>query len=390
MQSPERAQNNDNDDVVSILDGIMPNIGTILMDTDRILTAATNMSTNMIAPAMHSRQFPHNIRKATLDLLYQISKASNTSKAWKKDVTDAFNNPKFFSTPLDLASSAWLDLLRQWSLTDKERLPELLSRLSSPASAGIMFGVGASAARLEADRKTQLNLRRIATLVMSGPEDSFVSDLPSIQEKVEDLISATNISSPSSMTRADVFLLLRVLVLKTSPYHLAPLWPTVNSELQTVLTSFLPNERSDKYNPYSLLQACKLLDILLLLAPDEFQLQEWLFITDTIDAVYRPTNWRPVALADEISELIGSKGDPPSQHLLAREEIPRGQKRALLATDGTRSVDKDEIVERILRPFFAQLSIFAFESTYSMGRVDVDACKEDLLADLFCPGTIVG
>jgi hypothetical protein len=42
----------------------------------------------------------------------------------------------------------------------------------------------------------------------------------------------------------------------------------------------------------------------------------------------------------------------------------------------------------LLRPFFGQLSILAFESTYSLGVVDREACVDDLIADLFNDETI--
>lgn len=50
---------------------------------------------------------------------------------------------------------------------------------------------------------------------------------------------------------------------------------------------------------------------------------------------------------------------------------------------------KDELVGKVLRPFFGQLSIFAFESTYSMGAPDWEACRKGLLADLFDERSIV-
>ncbi len=50
---------------------------------------------------------------------------------------------------------------------------------------------------------------------------------------------------------------------------------------------------------------------------------------------------------------------------------------------------KDELVAKVLRPFFGQLSIFAFESTYAMGRLDWDVCIQGLLKDLFDERSIV-
>jgi hypothetical protein len=374
------------DDILSILSVSLPAFITTLGESDRITTAVSNISTNVIAPMFRSRLFPNNVNKNVLGLLQQISKISASSKVWKKDINDAFNDVRFFGFQVDLVKTSWMSLLRQWVLVDKERFPELLSRLTPPTSAGIMFGVGASAARLEADRKTQLNLRRIALLILSNGDDHFVTELPVLLQRLEDLLQATNISSPSSITRSEIYMVLRSLVLKTSTTHLAPFWPLINAELQEALSSVPQHQNSDLYGPYPLLQACKLLDTLLLLAPDDFQLQEWLFVTDTIDAIYPPGRWEPVALADEVSQSLGPRdavspvpGDTGDNH---------GMKRPWLTSDRIRETAKDEIVDRILKPFFDRLSIYAFESTYSMGVPDLDTCTDDLLADVFNEGTM--
>lgn len=309
---------------------------------------------------------------------------------------DAFNDSRFFANAVTLLDSDWLPLLKQWTLTDKERMPELLSRLVAPTTAGIVFGVGATSARLEADRKTQLNLRRAATLIMATADDNFVVDLPMIQEKIVDLLSATTTSSPSSTTRADIYLLLRALALKTSAVHLATLWPIINAELQAAISSVVAPDHSlpsDTFNNHSVLQACKLLDTLLCIAPDDFQVHEWLFITDTIDAVYRPANFHSVALIDELSEELGltAHSTTPADSTLAQASNSSTRKPLLgpgISDDGVWD-RKDELVAKVLRPFFSQLSIFAFESTYSMSVPDWEACRQGLLKDLFDERNIV-
>ncbi|KAH8704781.1 cellular morphogenesis regulator dopa [Talaromyces proteolyticus] len=375
------------DDMLSILTVSLPAFITTLGETDRITNAVSSISTNVISPIFRSRLFPNNVNKNVLQLLQQISKISTSSKVWKKDIGDAFNDPRFFGCHVDLVKTGWMGLLRQLILVDKERFAELLSRLTPPATAGIMFGVGASAARLEADRKTQLNLRRIALLILSNLEDQFVTELPSLVQKLEDLLQATHSSSPSSATRAEIFMVLRALLLKTSTIHLAPFWPLINTELQEAIYAVPQHQQSELYQPYSLLQACKLLDTLLLLVPDDFQLQEWLFVTDTIDAIYPPGRWEPVALADEVSRSLGThySASPAPGDLGDKHE---GVKKPTLNSDRTRETAKDEIVDRILKPFFGHLSIQAFESTYGMGVPDLEACTEDLLADLFNESTM--
>src|ERR1700755_2824302 len=111
-----------------------------------------------------------------------------------------------------------------------------------------------------------------------------------------ELFSATPTSSPSSATRADLFMLMRALFLRVSTVHLAPIWPMVNSELQMALSSILPDTvHFDRYSNASVIQACKVLDLLTTLDLDDFQLHEWLYITDSIDAVYQPENWSAIS-----------------------------------------------------------------------------------------------
>lgn len=372
------------DDIMSILVSVMPALTSVLGESDRIMTAMTSISTNIVGPILHSRLFPQNVNKTVLDLVQQMSKVPNASKLWRKDVGDAFNEPKFFAMKLGLVQSNWIGLLRQWVLTDKDRLPELLSRLTTPTSAGIMFGVGATAARLEADRKAQLNLRRIALLILAANEDHFSVELPSVHQKLEDILSATSVSSPSSATRAEIYMVLRALVLNTSTIHLAQFWPLINNELHEVIPAISAGRQSETYNPYCLLQACKLLETLLLIAPDDFQLQEWLFVSDTVDVVYPPERWESVALADEVSHELGSRGaSNTNHHVNDAENIDDGYKRSWINSELSRETAKDEIVEKVLKPFFDRLSIHVFESTYSMNGPDLTACRNDLLADLF-------
>ncbi|KAM0274902.1 hypothetical protein ACHAQH_007754 [Verticillium albo-atrum] len=393
MTSLDRAE-----DVVAILASIVPNLPKVLVENDRVLSAASTIAANVIGPAFRAKAFPDTVTHNTLELLQELARLPNNQKTWKKDVGDAFNDGRFFGTGLTLIQSDWLPLLRQWTLSDKDRMPDILARISPPTTAGIVFGVGATSARLEADRKTQLNLRRVATLVLAANEDTFVSDLPTILEKLVELLGATSTSSPSSNTRAEIYMVVRALVLKTSAIHLAMMWPVINAELHSAISSVVAPDHSsasETYNNISILQACKLLDLLICVAPDDFQLHEWLFITDTIDAVYRASSYQPVALVDELSEELGQVAANSAFHneSAAHLAASSSHRRPLLGQGGINdevTIDrKDELVAKILRPFFGQLSIFAFESTYAMAPLDLEFCIEGLLKDVFDERSIV-
>ena len=379
----------ESDDAVAIIAAIMPRISNFLVDSDRIAAATTTISTQILAPTFRWKTFPRNVTESTIDILNTISRISEASKIWKKDVAEAFNDPKFFhADSIKLVREGWMPVLRQWALSDKDRIPELLSRLSNPTSAGIVFGVGASSARLDADRKTQLNLRRLAFLMLSGDNDAFVANLSGLQDKLVDLMTATVTSSPSSTTRAEVYMVLRALILKNASVHLASFWPIINTELYDALSSLDPTNGHDKYNVTCVLQAAKLLDGLLTLSPDDFQMREWLFITDTIDAVYRPPSWRPTALADGLAEILDAKAGAPQSATVPFTNVQHGRE-PLLTWHGIKDIPPENLIDKALRPFLRQLSINSFESTYRMKAPDLRACCDDLLQDLFDDSTLV-
>lgn len=385
-------------DVLEVLASIAGNLLLILVESERVNSVATNISNSIVGPSFRAKNFPNNISHTFLEMLYQVAKVAQLSKAWKKDVSDAFNDTRFFSSSHVIAKDYWLPILQQWTLGEKDRLSELLSRLFAPTTAGIMFGVGAASARIDADRKTQLNLRRISALLLAATEDAFATDMKAIQDKIIELLSATPASSPSSGTRAEVFLLLRALVLKTSPHHLAPFWPIISSELNAALLSIIPDDENyEKYNNASLLQVCKLLDTLIALDPDDFQLHEWLFVTDTIDAVYRPPDVQSLALTDILADTLTETQLDPDSALTPSHQVMHSSphwRRPFLDplienlgevgdAQDVAAMARPMFVERVLRPFLGQLSLLAFEQTYSMGRQDWEACRESLLKDLF-------
>lgn len=375
--------------LVSVLAAIGPNLPKVLIDGDRLTITANTISNQVLLPIVRSKSFPENVGPRTLDLFKAISGISEASKSFRRDVGEAFNDNEFFSTPIALVKDGWMPLLRSWVLGDKDRMPELISRLTSPSSAGVL-GIGASSARIAADRNSQLNLRRIALIILASAPDAFASNLKILQGKLFDLLTATAASSPSSNTRAEVYMVLRALVLRTSITHLSSFWPTVISELISALSAIQQTTAEDiSVNPVCLLHACKLLDTLVTTGLDDFQLQEWLFISDTTDAVYRPADLVSVALADNLAESLEAEdgGTSISAGISLSAVSSDGKRKPLLAAPFSREIPTDKLVQRLLRPFLRQLSIQAFESTYAMQLVDEEACVDDLLADIF-EGTI--
>ena len=368
----------DSRNLLQVLSNTIPALGHVLTESDRFASVITGIGTNITGPILRSKSFPQNNILDVLLLLQIMSKPANSNKAWRKDASDAFNDSRFFSSPQAIVRSGWLPLIRQMLLNDKTLFSTTLSQLTIPTTAGIMFGVGAAAARTEADKKTQAVLRRITMLFIAAEADTFAGNVGQVHLKVEQLLLATKESSPSSTIRAEIYMLLRGLILTTSPVHLALLWPTIDAELRGVFLSLTDTDTTTSYSPAARLQAAKLLDLLLLLRPDEFQLHEWLFVTDTVDAIYPPADFVPSSLSDVVARSVPEADEYPLPTAFTRK-----LRKPWLCSEISREVPTEDIDAMLLKPFFRQLSIHAFEDIYSLSAVDKEACVDDLIADLF-------
>ena len=118
-----------------------------------------------------------------------------------------------------------------------------------------------------------------------------------------------------------------------------------------------------------------------------FSSHQWIFITDTVDAIYRPDNWFPEALLDQLSETVGdlpaSSSSRPNNSVSAGISLPdstsaAGARQPLLS--GVRQIDSI----RELAQFFSHLSILSYEGVYASGGViDWQAVENSLALDLF-------
>ncbi len=407
-EDPARSLRHGASDIVTILAHLVPSLPKILSEPEKILSAVTTISTSLIAPSIRQKSFPHNLSPVLLDLVYRVTKLpqNNLQKVWKRDVGDAFNSPRFFAVAPESFEEHWVRILRSWTLMDNSVVPELLGRLQPPSTAGIVFGVGATSARQEADRRTAATLSRVTALILAGRDDALVAYLGGINEKVVELLGATPTSSPSAATRADVFKLWRAIASKVSPIHLASLWPVINAELHNCFSSVVADRNSmaaEKYNGEAIVEAAKLLDTILVLRPEDWVVGQWSWVIDNVDAVHRPDSpYSLVAHVDRLSEELAQMNLENSQELNAGEyestvtSLGKDKRRTFLGKgrlelgggeegisgEDLKAMGREEVVGR-LRPWFSGLSIWAFEGGYDMGAVDSQGLRREIVEDMF-------
>jgi hypothetical protein len=122
-----------------------------------------------------------------------------------------------------------------------------------------------------------------------------------------------------------------------------------------------------------------------------------LYVTDTTDAVYRPSGWSPTALADQLAENLGLDAgeEPLSTPASTTQGGSAGKTRVPFGTssgydnEDVKAMALEDFAKSIMRPFLSQLSINAYESTYGMEVPDPILHRRALLEDLLDTSTLV-
>ncbi|KAJ1959375.1 hypothetical protein GGI12_004368, partial [Dipsacomyces acuminosporus] len=294
---------------------VIPQFALLVPDYDRQLGIATNLMHYAVAPALKSHMTGGYSGPAqaltsrskhfslVLGCLDSLSRQASLMKVWKREVWDYFSDPKFFpsSTASDLSTMAlslapcWRHLIRTLLASEKEKFTEVLSKVSSSSSGPALF-----ANREHEAQMRSIALRRLSFVIWAGVGNQYFSSLPQIQEKLVDILK----NSPHPAVQIEVFLCLRVLLCRMSNQHMSNFWPMLLTELMRLCLLQLNREGGEEPEQANLfLSACKFLDLLFILGTDDFLVHQWIFITDTIDALYGSRS-ASYALLDQLSTRL--------------------------------------------------------------------------------------
>lgn len=198
-----------------------------------------------------------------LNLLREMTKIPVAVKSWRLLVGDAYNDNRFFKMRPE-ESAQWKPLVCALMDSDKERLGDLLGRITASPSANIFTNREAETV------SRSLNLRRLSFVLLAAKRNHHLAQLPSIQEKLVEILR-TNVVSPR--VHSEVYLCLRVIMCRISPQHLANFWPVILAELLRVFEATMDDPPSDESEDLTLvLAACKFLDLLLVIQSEDFQM----------------------------------------------------------------------------------------------------------------------
>lgn len=210
--------------------------------------------------------------QSSVGFLWSLIKADYMPKLWKKDVMETFYDNHFFL--MDFESLAlWRRIVDRTMQLDRAAFPELLratGKSLQTAKATMMF-----VSKEQENIMRARNIKRIAFVLLAGEMDQYSLFVPHIQER---LIEALKLSQANSVYE-QVFLCMRVLLLRMSGKRLTTFWPTVVTELLRYC-GFGPRAAAE---PNLLLAACKFLDQAMITPAEQFHLYEWMFVLDGLD-----------------------------------------------------------------------------------------------------------
>jgi hypothetical protein len=170
-----------------------------------------------------------------------MTRIPSAFKAWRSPVAELLNDNRLFNGSPDTAEM-WKPIIKSLFDTDKTAFPELLGtynclgqdhslnncytgKISSAPSANIFTN------KEYEMLLRSLNLRRLSLVLLAGEKNHYLTQLPSIQEKLVDVLR--NVNAP--VVQSEVYLCIRVLLCRLSPHNLTSFWPVLLTELVRAL-----------------------------------------------------------------------------------------------------------------------------------------------------------
>lgn len=366
-----------------ILSSIAFLIPTIVGNDEKCTTCLNLVITNVAAYLVRNNDFQLN-PGSIADLVNTLSDLPQACdlRAWKTFCYETLESSSFFKLKEE-SRRLWSPVLSPWIIGEQNQLEVLIGKLSTyvNATSSNIFGWSDSESNAGID-----SLKRISYLLLISPTDTFIT----LESKLQDQLCALFNSSNNSGLKSYLFMVVRAIVLRFSEVHITTFWPIIYTELEGMFEQLLGNLLNLKiddddqlvdlsaFDNRLVLQGCKLLDVLLVLGPENFQLDEWLFVDDNSDAVYGRGEAPIISVIDKIKSIKNFKAVEDSNSIKITSAILNSKRKEPLLL-GIRKINR--IFE--LKPFMDKLSVYKYEIDYEMRDADVDVMVNDAISDLF-------
>ncbi|KAF7726823.1 hypothetical protein EC973_008424 [Apophysomyces ossiformis] len=346
---------------------VIPNLKQLVGDQDRINSLLNNLVYYVIGPALRTRTMFSKIA-VILDQICEMAKMPFTYRTWRKEVWDVFVDNRFFYMNA-MTAKKWRTIIQTAFVLEKERFTELIGRITTTPSTAFFTN------KEQETLNRALSLRRLSYVIFCGSIDQYVPQLPIIQEKLVELLKLDH----GEMVHVEIYLCLRIMLIRFSQNHLLNFWPVLITELMRLFNAFLYNNANDRPEEAQIaLAGCKFLDLLCTLEMDAFQIYQWIFIRDTVETIVKPQMDGPVPMMEMLEERLNQ-----SPHVMDHfpndtdTTIPSlGElKRPMLTMHSISSIKQ-------LTFFIEHISLYIYQSSFTLAKADMPFIESLLQNDL--------
>ncbi|AGO13687.1 AaceriAGL187Wp [[Ashbya] aceris (nom. inval.)] len=354
-------------DILFILERL-PHIVNESPQGDRFGACVSTIVSHCVSPLMKQGNLEVG-SSGFMELLLAIAPVGGKVRNWKTLVNDIFTDNAKLGQCLK-EDEKWDQVIYEWSQYPDNQDKLIGDLLLAVGQKGNVITPTINPFQGWAESEVDLKCKqmvKLAYLLLIAPQDAYLLYFKQLMNHIEDYLFSTD-----TPLKANCFILLRAVFLCFEQMHLADYWSMISHGLQTGLQAFYESlQIQEPIDAHLVLHMCKCLDLLLVLNIEDFSAtNEWLFIIDTINCIYKTDPF--MALIDEISECKDYTGGH-----IADIELAAGDARLPLLC-GIRRVDN----HLALRTFFHNLSYSHYETSYSLKPIDQAACRRDIAADI--------
>ncbi|CEP13190.1 hypothetical protein [Parasitella parasitica] len=351
---------------------VIPRLRQLVGDNDKINSLLNNMVYYVVGPSLKSKAKS----SVVLDQLCEMSRMPFTYKTWRKEVWEVFIDNRFFHMS-GASCKKWLSIIQTAFSIEKERLTELMARITTSPS-NTFFS--------SKDQETvnrSLNLRRLSFVLFAGSKDQYALQLPIIQEKIVELLKLDH----GEMVHMEIYLCLRIILMRFSQKHLMNFWPLLITELMRLFNSFVYNDFQDRPEEAQIaLAGCKFLDLLCTLELDAFQIYQWIFIRDTVETIIKAKTEGPIPIMESLNEKMAKTTTVDAFDFSLSESSMQPSlgslKRPMLTMHSISSI-------RQLSFFIEHVGLYVYQSSFTLSKPDLPFIESLLQADLLEDDTLL-
>ena len=364
--------------IMSILGGLIPSLLPHFHIANVKIDSKTNTNQTNTTNATNSSALPNTITNGSdekrnpktteenegevIALVSSLCDFPHMFEPWRAPLGELFFEESFFGVHRSSSSIFhWGKVIDRLISRDRTAFLEVISRKFSKAQF-VQAPSGAKGESLsqytyaltpsQQDSLSRFHqMRRLAFVLFAGERDQHISRLALIQEKIVETLKLR--LDPA--VYCEIFLVLRVLLIRFSPARLRSYWPIILTEMYQIFSS------EDPQLDHVVYAAWRFVDLAMTLSAELFAQYEWIFLVDKMVT-------RPLSISSELNrEQQGSTSafTPFLDSFLSSRYAPggvsvvTGAKSSPLGEDGMEGFKKSTKEKR--RPFLDQVRMRSFE-----------------------------